>query len=133
MSLFAMLDGKLSQGTRQIARHPVLERGEASSFGGRQVGPRPAGIPFSAVPFVYILRCGDGSLYTGAAVDLARRLREHQAGKASRYTRSRLPVEFTWSAEVETWSDALREERRIKRLRRLKKEELIARGDAAKG
>ncbi|HXU34195.1 MAG TPA: GIY-YIG nuclease family protein, partial [Thermoanaerobaculia bacterium] len=40
------------------------------------------------MPFVYVLRCRDRSLYTGAAVDLARRLAEHQAGKASRYTRS---------------------------------------------
>ncbi len=85
------------------------------------------------MPFVYILRCRDGSLYTGAAVDLAKRLREHQAGKASRYTRSRLPVGLAWSAEVETWSDALREEHRIKRLRRLKKEELMSGGDPAKG
>lgn len=80
------------------------------------------------MPFVYILRCRDGSLYTGAAVDLAKRLREHQAGRASRYTRSRLPVDLVWSAEVETWGDALREERRIKRLRRVKKEELMAGG-----
>ncbi len=80
------------------------------------------------MPFVYILRCRDGTLYTGAAVNLAKRLREHLAGKASRYTRSRLPVDLTWSLEVETWSAALREERRIKRLRRLKKEELIAEG-----
>jgi len=90
------------------------------------------GIPFSAVPFVYILRCGDGSLYTGAAVDVGKRLREHRAGKASRYTRSRLPVDLAWSAEVETWSDALREERRIKRLPRLKKEELVGRGEGRK-
>jgi predicted GIY-YIG superfamily endonuclease len=41
---------------------------------------------------VYILRCGDGSLYTGIAKDLARRLEQHRAGRASRYTRSHLPV-----------------------------------------
>ncbi len=80
------------------------------------------------MPFVYILRCCDGSLYTGAAVDLAKRLREHQAGKASRYTRSRLPLALAWSVEVETWSAALREERRIKKLRRVKKEELVVEG-----
>ncbi|MEP7010318.1 MAG: GIY-YIG nuclease family protein [Acidobacteriota bacterium] len=83
------------------------------------------------MPFVYILCCRDGSLYTGAAVDLAKRLREHQAGRGSRYTRSRLPVDLAWSVEVETWSDALREERRIKRLRRVKKEELMEEGSAA--
>ena len=80
------------------------------------------------MPFVYVLRCRDRSLYTGAAVDLARRLAEHQAGKASRYTRSRLPVEIAWSCEVPTWSDALREERRIKKLRRAGKEKLVRDG-----
>ncbi len=78
------------------------------------------------MPFVYLLRCRDGTLYAGAAVDLARRLREHQAGKASRYTRSRLPVDLAWSIEVQTWSEALREERRIKKLRRARKEEMMA-------
>jgi len=80
------------------------------------------------VPFVYLLRCRDGSLYAGAAVDLERRLAEHRAGRASRYTRSRLPVELTWSLEVPTWSEALREEARVKRLRRAEKEELVAAG-----
>lgn len=70
------------------------------------------------MPFVYLLRCRDGTLYAGAAVDLERRLREHAAGRASRYTRSRRPVELVWSAEVATWSEALREEARIKRLPR---------------
>lgn len=70
------------------------------------------------MPFVYLLRCRDGTLYAGAAVDLERRLREHQAGRASRYTRSRRPLELVWSAEVATWSEALREEARIKRLPR---------------
>jgi putative endonuclease len=78
------------------------------------------------VPYVYLLRCRDGSLYAGAAVALERRLHEHAAGKASRYTRARLPVELAWSVEVATWSDALREELRVKALRRAAKEELVA-------
>jgi putative endonuclease len=49
------------------------------------------------VPFVYILRCGDGSLYTGIAKDLERRLAQHRAGRASRYTRARRPVALVWS------------------------------------
>jgi putative endonuclease len=77
------------------------------------------------VSFVYILRCGDGSLYTGIAKDLAARLRQHQAGRASRYTRARLPVTLVWWRELTTWSDALREEQRIKRLRRREKEMLL--------
>jgi len=63
----------------------------------------------SAVPHVYLLRCRDGTLYAGAAVDLARRLREHVAGRASRYTRARRPVALVWSFEVGSWSAALRD------------------------
>ena len=74
--------------------------------------------------FVYILRCGDGSLYTGSAKDLAARLQMHRAGKASRYTRGRLPVTLLWSCEVATWGEALREEHRIKQLPRPLKEAL---------
>lgn len=77
------------------------------------------------MPHVYLLRCRDGSLYAGAAVDLERRLREHRAGKASRYTRSRLPVELAWSCEVASWSAALVEEARIKALPRHAKERLL--------
>jgi putative endonuclease len=77
------------------------------------------------VPFVYILRCGDGTLYTGSAMDLERRLDQHHAGKASRYTRSHLPVSLVWSQEVETWSGALAAERRIKELSRQEKEDLL--------
>ena len=78
------------------------------------------------MPFVYILRCGDGSLYTGAAVDLEKRLREHATGKAARYTRSRQPVELAWSREVASWNEALREEHRIKTLSRTEKQALLA-------
>jgi predicted GIY-YIG superfamily endonuclease len=77
------------------------------------------------VPYVYILRCGDGSLYTGIAKDLGKRLEQHRAGRASRYTRSRLPVALVWSGEVGSWSAALREELRIKAMRRTEKEELL--------
>jgi len=80
------------------------------------------------VPLVYILRCGDGSLYTGAAKDLPRRLEQHAAGRASRYTRSRLPVVLVWSRRVRTWSDALKTERRIKALRRPEKDALLSGG-----
>lgn len=85
----------------------------------------------SAVPFVYLLRCGDGSFYAGAAKDLERRLAEHRAGQASRYTRSRLPVELAWWRQVETWGGALREEILLKRLSRAGKEALVREGAAA--
>jgi putative endonuclease len=76
--------------------------------------------------FVYVLRCGDGSLYTGVARDLAARLRQHAAGRASRYTRAHLPVALVWSRECGRWGDALRAEARIKRLPKAEKEALIA-------
>ena len=66
--------------------------------------------------FVYLLRCGDGSLYCGWSTDPERRLRQHRAGTASRYTRRRLPVELVYTREFETRSEAMREEARIKRL-----------------
>ena len=74
---------------------------------------------------VYILRCQDGTLYTGAAKDLERRLAQHAAGRASRYTRSRLPIELAWSRRVRTWSDALKTERWIKTLSRAQKDALV--------
>ena len=77
------------------------------------------------MPWVYLLRCGDGSLYAGSARDLTRRLAQHTAGRASRYTRAHLPVTLAWSRRVRTWSAALREEARIKRLRRPDKDALI--------
>jgi putative endonuclease len=80
---------------------------------------------FLAMPFIYILRCGDGSLYTGIAKDVDRRLAQHLAGRASRYTRARLPVRLVWRREVRSWSLALREEIRIKALRKAEKEALL--------
>ncbi|MEA2693929.1 MAG: damage endonuclease [Acidobacteriota bacterium] len=80
------------------------------------------------MPYLYILRCRDGSLYTGIAKDVDRRLAQHQKGRASRYTRSRLPVALAWSREIRTWGEALREERRIKALRRPQKEALLQGG-----
>jgi putative endonuclease len=76
--------------------------------------------------FVYLLRCADGSLYCGWSTDPDRRLRQHEAGTASRYTRVRRPVELVWRAECEDRSHAMREEARIKRLTRAQKRALIA-------
>lgn len=79
----------------------------------------------TSVAYVYLLRCADGSLYCGWATDLPRRVREHQAGTASRYTRSRLPVELVWSKPAASRSEALREEARIKDLTRAQKRRLL--------
>lgn len=75
--------------------------------------------------WVYLLRCGDGSLYTGWTNDLDKRLAAHAAGKASRYTRSRLPVELAVALPQPDRSTAMREEARIKRLSRAQKLSLL--------
>jgi putative endonuclease len=76
--------------------------------------------------WVYMLRCGDGSLYTGWSVDVQRRLARHRAGKASRYTASRLPVQLALELPMADRTAAMREEARIKRLDRAGKLALIA-------
>jgi putative endonuclease len=80
--------------------------------------------------WVYLLRCADGSLYTGWTDDLTRRVARHGAGKASRYTASRLPVELVFAASMADRGAAMREEARIKRLDRAAKLELISAGPA---
>jgi putative endonuclease len=77
------------------------------------------------VAYVYLLRCADDSLYCGWTTDLPRRLSAHRAGTASRYTRSRLPVELAAVFAVADRSAALREEARIKRLPRAAKIRLV--------
>jgi putative endonuclease len=72
-----------------------------------------------------MLRCRDGSLYTGWTNDLERRLVRHAEGKASRYTASRLPIELAASWAMLDRRSAMREEARIKRLRRAAKLKLI--------
>jgi putative endonuclease len=73
-----------------------------------------------------MLMCRDGTYYTGAAKLLAARLRQHEQGRASRYTRARLPVRLVWSRRVRTWSAALKQEYRLKQLQRPEKEALVA-------
>ena len=76
--------------------------------------------------WVYMLRCRDGSLYTGSTTDVERRCALHNAGKGAKYTRSRLPVELVYREEASDWSAALRREAAIKHLSRAQKLELIA-------
>ena len=71
--------------------------------------------------FVYVVRCSDGSLYTGYTVDARRRLAEHNAGKGSRYTRSRRPVALAYLEELSTKSEALEMEYRIKNMKKEEK------------
>jgi putative endonuclease len=75
--------------------------------------------------WVYVLRCRDGSLYTGWTNDLERRISRHGDGKASRYTASRLPVELAGAWPMPDRGTAMREEARIKRLSRAEKLALL--------
>ncbi|HET9552302.1 MAG TPA: GIY-YIG nuclease family protein [Anaeromyxobacteraceae bacterium] len=74
---------------------------------------------------VYLLRCADGSLYTGATNDLDRRVAAHAAGRGARYTRSRLPVALVYEERVRGRGAALRREAAIKRLSRAAKLALV--------
>lgn len=75
--------------------------------------------------YVYILRCGDGTLYTGSTNDVQRRLEVHRSGRGAKYTRSRLPVELVYREALPDKSAALRREAAIKRLSRGEKLALI--------
>ncbi len=79
--------------------------------------------------YVYMLRCGDGSLYTGSTTDVERRLREHQGGTGARYTRSRPPVTLAYAEEAPDRSAAQRREAAIKKLSRAQKLKLIEKGE----
>ena len=75
--------------------------------------------------FVYVVRCADGSLYTGITNNVCRRCKQHNAGTASRYTRSRLPVELIYQESQSSRSVALKRELAVKAMSRKHKESLI--------
>ena len=75
--------------------------------------------------YTYILRGSDGSLYTGWTNDPEKRLKAHNSGKGSKYTRARLPVEFVHVEEFDTKEEAMKREASIKRLSREEKEKLL--------
>lgn len=77
------------------------------------------------MPYVYILTCSDGTLYTGWTIDLAERLAAHQAGRGARYTRTRLPVKLVYRETCPDRSSAMKRERAIKKLPRGKKLALV--------
>ena len=80
--------------------------------------------------FVYLLRCGDGTLYCGCTVDVARRVAAHQRGRGARYTRGRGPLELVYAEPCRDRAAALRREAEIKRLGRRQKLALIGSGHA---
>ena len=78
---------------------------------------------------VYLLECGDGSLYCGIAINVDKRLREHTSGKGARYTRGRGPFKIVWQSEHQlTRGQATQLELKIKAMTRKQKEDLIRKG-----
>jgi predicted GIY-YIG superfamily endonuclease len=75
--------------------------------------------------FLYLLRCADGTLYTGITTDVTRRCEQHNAGTASRYTRSRLPAKLIYQEPQPSRSMALKRELAVKALSREEKESLV--------
>ncbi|MBM4069191.1 MAG: GIY-YIG nuclease family protein [Planctomycetes bacterium] len=86
-------------------------------MGKTQRQPEPAGDEW----FAYMLRCGDGTLYTGITRDVSRRCRQHNSGTASRYTRSRRPVVLVYQESLTSRSLALKREAAIKAMSRRQK------------
>ena len=82
-------------------------------------------LPQSNAHYVYVVRCANGSLYTGYAKDIEARIAAHNAGKGGRYTRVHRPVELTAAWSFATKREALQVEYRIKQLPRQKKLELV--------
>ena len=83
-------------------------------------------ITIGSVHFVYIVRCRDGTLYTGYARDPRAREKVHNSGRGARYTAGRLPVNLVYSERCESLGDALKREHELKRWTRADKEALIA-------
>lgn len=75
--------------------------------------------------YLYILRCGDGTLYTGITTDVQARLEAHQSGKGAKYTRGRGPLELVYSEDCGTHSDALKRELAVKAMTKEEKQKLI--------
>ena len=75
--------------------------------------------------YTYIVRCSDGTLYTGYTTDIDRRIAVHNSGRGAKYTKSRLPVELVYHEEFGTKEEAMSREWHIKRLTRAGKEKLI--------
>ena len=95
----------------------------------RKTGSRGSGRSYynPRVHFVYIVRCADGTLYTGYARDPGAREKVHNRGRGARYTAGRRPVRLVYWESFESIGDALRRERQLKGLSRARKEALLTR------
>ena len=79
--------------------------------------------------YIYMIRCGDNSLYTGIETDVERRFEEHQRDKGARYLRGRGPLQLVFQRAVGTRSQASKDEYQIKKLSKVRKETLISGGE----
>ena len=86
-----------------------------------------------SVWYVYILRCADGTLYTGISTDVEKRLQAHRSGRGAKYTRSRCPLTLVYREVCGSHSQALKRECRIKSMTRQEKLQLIRLGSEADG
>ena len=75
--------------------------------------------------YTYIVRCSDGSYYTGWINNLEKRIQDHNSGHGAKYTKSRRPVELVYYEEFETKEEAMRREYAVKKMKRRQKTELI--------
>ena len=105
-----------------------IERNPVEATGWTRT--RPLRHYYRAMPYMYILRCADGSYYTGSTVDIDRRLAQHQAGLGAEYTKHRRPVSVAFAQWHERVEDAFVSEKRVQGWSRAKKEALM-RGDTA--
>ena len=110
---------------------------ELTSELGKEIAPAasaPASTPASETKryYLYVLECGDGTLYTGYTPDVEARLAQHRAGTGAKYTRGRGPLTLLASAKFPTKHDAMSAEYHFKRLTRDKKDALLAKAAASK-
>ena len=87
---------------------------------------KPSKTPYSTSHYTYILKCADGTYYTGWTTDLERRLKAHNKGTGAKYTRTRRPVTLAYAELYRTKSEAMKREAAIKKLSRKEKEALMA-------
>lgn len=83
--------------------------------------------------YTYIVKCSDGSLYTGWTNDVEKRVKAHNNGKGAKYTKSRAPVKLVHVEEFDTKEEAMKREYEIKHMRRQEKEKLLGQDKKQKG
>jgi putative endonuclease len=115
---------------KRMLRGMAAHETQAGDPAKAQAGAKVNSAAGAAVWSLYILRCREGSFYTGVTTDIARRLSEHQDGRASRFTRTRRPVVLVYQETCGTRSQALVRECAVKALSRQRKEGLVAKGSA---